>query len=70
MLPPGVVGVSKVSKLIDLAADTLADLGNKVPEKWEGLTFGPTLADGSFLLLAGTDNDYSVARNDSNVQFA
>ncbi|MFN5465722.1 MAG: esterase-like activity of phytase family protein [Cyanobacteriota bacterium] len=69
MLPPGVVGVSKMSKLIDLAADTLADLGNKVPDKWEGLTFGPTLADGSFLLLAGTDNDYSVARNGSNVQF-
>lgn len=68
-LPPGVVGVSKVSKLIDLAADTLADLGNKVPEKWEGLTFGPTLADGSLLLLAGTDNDYSVARNGSNTQF-
>jgi len=54
---------------INLAADTLAALGNEVPEKWEGLTIGPRLGDGSYVLLAGTDNDYSVTQNGSNVQF-
>jgi hypothetical protein len=72
--PPGVTPVSKVAAaLIDLAANTtaasLAALGNKAPEKWEGLTVGPQLSDGSYLLLAGTDNDYSVTQNGSNVQF-
>lgn len=72
--PPGVTPVSKVAAaLIDLAANTtavsLAALGNKAPEKWEGLTVGPQLTDGSYLLLAGTDNDYSVTQNGSNVQF-
>jgi hypothetical protein len=61
--------VTKGVKLIDLDANTLAALGNKSPEKWEGLAIGPKLADGSFMMLAGTDNDYSVTQNDSNVQF-
>jgi len=47
---------------MDLGADTLAALGGIVPEKWEGLAIGPRLADGSFLMLAGTDNDYSVSQ--------
>jgi hypothetical protein len=47
---------------LDLGADTLAALGGLVPEKWEGLTIGPRLDDGSFLMLAGTDNDYSVSQ--------
>ena len=47
---------------LDLGADTLAALGGMVPEKWEGLAIGPKLADGSFLMLAGTDNDYSVSQ--------
>jgi hypothetical protein len=69
-LPPGVVPVSKdASTFIDLAANTLAELGNKVPEKWEGLAIGPQLSDGSYLILAGTDNDYSVTQNQSAVQF-
>ena len=42
---------------------TLPELGNKVPEKWEGLAIGPQLKDGSYLMLAGTDNDYSVTQN-------
>jgi hypothetical protein len=54
---------------LNLAADTLVALGNKVPEKWEGLTIGPRLGDGSYVMLAGTDNDYSVTQNSSNVQF-
>lgn len=43
--------------------------GNKSPEKWEGLAIGPRLQDGSYLLLAGTDNDYSVTQNGSGDQF-
>lgn len=59
---------------LDLAASaTLADLslaalGGVSPEKWEGLTVGPRLNDGSYLVLAGTDNDYSVTQNGSPVQ--
>jgi len=54
---------------IDLDAVTLAALGNVSPEKWEGLAIGPRLADGSYLILAGTDNDYSVTQNSSGMQF-
>jgi hypothetical protein len=39
------------------------------PEKWEGLTIGPRLKDGSYLVLAGTDNDYSVTQNGTGTQF-
>ena len=62
--------VSKnATPFIDLAANTLTELGGRVPEKWEGLTIGPKLNDGSYLLLAGTDNDYSVSQNGSGTQF-
>jgi hypothetical protein len=51
---------------LDLAANvgdsSLAALGALTPEKWEGLAVGPKLADGSYLVLAGTDNDYSVTQ--------
>jgi hypothetical protein len=51
---------------LDLAANvghpSLAALGALTPEKWEGLAIGPKLADGSYLVLAGTDNDYSVTQ--------
>jgi hypothetical protein len=74
--PPGVTPVSKQpSALINLADPTtladssLAGLGGLAAEKWEGLTIGPTLTDGSYLLLAGTDNDYSVTQNASSTQF-
>jgi hypothetical protein len=52
-----------------LAHPSLSSLGGVSPEKWEGLTIGPRLADGSYLVLAGTDNDYSVTQNGSSVQF-
>ena len=53
-LPAGVNAVQKdASPLIDLAANTLSALGGRSPEKWEGLTVGPQLNDGSFLMLAG-----------------
>jgi hypothetical protein len=60
---------------LDLAAagtmghPSLAALGGVSPEKWEGLAIGPRLADGSYLVLTGTDNDYSVTQNASGVQF-
>jgi hypothetical protein len=67
--------VVKGAKVIDLDANTIDLDGNgfaetvaKSPEKWEGLAVGPRLADGSFLILAGTDNDYSVTQNDSGAQ--
>lgn len=68
--PPGAVftPVSKSARILDLDADTLVALGNKSPEKWEGLAIGPQLSDGSYLLLAGTDNDYSVTQNASGDQ--
>ena len=40
---------------MDLAANTLTALGNKSPEKWEGLAIGPQLANGSYVVLVGTD---------------
>jgi hypothetical protein len=61
--------VSKSAARLALHADTLAALGNKSPEKWEGLTVGPALGNGQFLLLAGTDNDYSVTQSGSGEQF-
>jgi PEP-CTERM motif len=68
-LPAGVVVAAKGAKVIDLDADTLAALGGKSPEKWEGLAIGPRLADGRYLVLAGTDNDYSVTQSGSGTQF-
>jgi hypothetical protein len=35
----------------------------------ESLAFGPRLTDGSYFLLAGTDNDYSVTQNSAGTQF-
>lgn len=51
-----------------MAHPSLAALGGVSPEKWEGLAIGPRLADGSFLVLAGTDNDYSVTQNATGTQ--
>lgn len=68
-MPAGFDAVAKGAKLIDLDADTLPALGGKSPEKWEGLAVGPRLTDGSYLLLAGTDNDYSVTQNTGGAQF-
>lgn len=61
--------VTKTGPFLDLDANTLSGLGNKSPEKWEGLAIGPRLNDGSYLLLAGTDNDYSVTQNASGQQY-
>jgi hypothetical protein len=65
-----VVAVAKdPAKVLDLDANTLAALGGRSPEKWEGLTVGPRLSDGRYALIAGTDNDYSVTQNAGGVQF-
>lgn len=70
---PAACPAGKVTKnsipFLDLAADTLPELGNKVPEKWEGLAVGPRLKDGSYVLVSGTDNDYSVTQNATGQQF-
>jgi hypothetical protein len=59
-------GIHPVAKddaqvFIDLAADTVLPDGNQV-EKWEGLTIGPRLRDGGYVIVAGSDNDFSVAQ--------
>lgn len=61
--------VTKGPRRIDLGANRLAAIGNQVPEKWEGLAVGPQLADGRYLVLAGTDADYSVTQSGSGAQF-
>jgi len=66
-LPAAVTPVAK-SLFLDVQ-DKLAAAGLTLPEKLEGLTIGPRLADGSFSLLLGTDNDFSVTQNASNQQF-
>ena len=68
-LPVGYTPVTKGAKIIDLDANTLAALGNRSPEKWEGLAIGPQLNDVGYLVLAGTDNDYSVTQNANGQQF-
>jgi hypothetical protein len=70
---PTACPAGKVTKhsvpFLDLSADTLPELGNKVPEKWEGLAVGPRLKDGSYVMVTGTDNDYSVTQNATGQQF-
>ncbi|MFZ5876072.1 MAG: esterase-like activity of phytase family protein [Nitrospirota bacterium] len=61
--------VVKTGPVLDLAADTMPEIGNKVPEKWEGLAVGPRLKGGNYLMVAGTDNDYSVTQNAGGEQF-
>jgi hypothetical protein len=67
-LPADVVPVTKSPMVIDLSADTQLPNG-KQAEKWEGLTIGPRLKDGGYVILAGNDNDYSVTQNGTFVQF-
>jgi hypothetical protein len=66
-LPSGVIPVSK-EPFIDVLAQ-LTDARQTVPEKLEGLAIGPRLADGSYVILLGTDNDYSVTQTGAGEQF-
>ncbi len=55
-LPAGVTPVSK-SLFLDFMDDRFALAGPSMPEKIEGLCYGPTLDDGRVTLLVTTDND-------------
>ncbi|MBL0000826.1 MAG: PEPxxWA-CTERM sorting domain-containing protein [Sphingomonadales bacterium] len=66
-LPNGVTPVSK-KPFLDIRAKLLA-AGIVIPEKIEGLAFGPRLANGSLALILATDNDYSVTQTGSGQQF-
>ena len=57
----GFTPVGKSAQYIDLDANLAAGFGAS-PEKWEGLSIGPQLSDGRYLILAGTDNDFSVTQ--------
>lgn len=61
-LPAGITPVAKSSVWIDLQLNTLLPNG-KQAEKWEGMTIGPSLAQGGYMLLFGNDNDYSVTQD-------
>ena len=62
-LPGGLLPVTKsATPFFSLDAVTIAAFGGRVPEKLEGLAIGPRLSDGQFLILAGTDNDFSVTQ--------
>ena len=65
-LPNNVTAVSK-SLFLNIA-DSLQTAGQVVPEKLEGLTIGPQLTDGSYAVLIGTDNDFSVTQTGAGVQ--
>ena len=56
-IPPGVVPLKK-TLLIDFLDARFGLAGDSCPEKIEGLTFGPDLADGRHLLLVSIDNDF------------
>jgi Esterase-like activity of phytase len=66
-LPAGVVPVKK-TPFLDIRG-TLRAAGLNVPEKFEGLAFGPRLADGGVVLIVITDNDYSVTQTGAGEQF-
>ncbi|MBD2538207.1 esterase-like activity of phytase family protein [Coleofasciculus sp. FACHB-SPT36] len=65
-LPSGVIPVSK-SLFLDVAAQLKAS-GQVIPEKLEGLTIGPKLTDGSYAIILGTDNDFSVTQGNAGQQ--
>lgn len=68
-LPAGVKPVTKsATPYIDIAA-ALRAMGYQVPEKIEGFSFGPRLADGGITLIIATDNDFSVTQNGAGTQF-
>jgi hypothetical protein len=67
-------GVNPVNKslFLDIAATLSPDNPGdwtKIGEKMEGLAIGPRLNDGSYALLIGTDNDFSVTQDDNSTQF-
>jgi hypothetical protein len=65
-LPAGVLPVSK-SLWLDIQAQLEAN-GIVVPEKIEGISFGPAL-DGGYAFVVVTDNDFSVTQTGGGLQF-
>lgn len=61
-LPANITPVNK-SAFLDIAS-ALQNAGEDIPEKFEGLAIGPQLADGSYAVIVGTDNDFSVTQDD------
>ena len=62
--------VTPVSKTLFLDLQTaLTSAGQIIPEKIEGITIGKKLNDGTYSLIIGTDNDFSVTQNGNNEQF-
>jgi hypothetical protein len=68
-LPAGVVAVEK-SLLLDMLAPEFGLAGQAFPEKIEGMTFGPDLADGRRLLLVTSDNDLATSADSMFYAFA
>jgi hypothetical protein len=66
-LPSGVTPVSKTA-FLDIRAKLVA-AGIAIPEKIEGLAFGPRLKGGGVSLILITDNDYSVTQTGAGTQF-
>ncbi|MDF1746526.1 MAG: esterase-like activity of phytase family protein [Gimesia sp.] len=58
-VPASVTPVKK-EVFIDLLAPEYGLAGSKMPEKIEGLTFGPKLKDGRRTLLIASDNDFLI----------
>jgi hypothetical protein len=58
--PITIVPAAKIP-FIDLRGEILA-AGLPLPEKIEGITFGPQLNNGRYAFIVGTDNDFSVTQ--------
>jgi hypothetical protein len=67
-VPAGVTPVAK-APFLDLVA-ALGGPGPGIPEKLEGLSFGPDLADGRHLLLVTVDNDFKTTQGTALYAFA
>jgi hypothetical protein len=65
-LPTGVRAAAK-TPFLDIRAKLLA-AGITLPEKLEGLAFGPRLANGGVSLILITDNDFSVTQTGTGTQ--
>ena len=69
-IPAGITPVAKgATPFLDLVA-ALGGPSAAIPEKFEGLAFGPDLPDGRHLLLVTVDNDFSMTRDNLVYAFA
>lgn len=65
-LPAGVTPVSK-TLFIDIQ-EALVAKNQPIGEKFEGLAIGPKLSSGAYVILTGTDNDFSVTQTGEGAQ--